>query len=118
MRLPQGFSYLSSSLPAIQVSQSADSLYFAIPDGGELSFRITGSSGILTGSYTNYLTGEEIVLPLVSLQEGSIRVVEKSTDVHDSATSNRKNPQSAGFFPVSILFSLVCGVMILSWRQS
>jgi len=118
IQLPTGFSYISSNLPVTQVHLSADSVHFAIPDGNNFSFTLTGSSGILTGINTNYLTGEENALPPISMNKGTTSIVQDSTYTQDLFSDTEESHPSAGFSTISILISLISGVVILAWRRS
>jgi hypothetical protein len=107
---PDGFSYISSSLPANQIIHTGNIILFALPQGGELRFTLSsgeGKTGTIKGEITDYITGISSPHRSVFLSNGSGQVVIEEIPKDIIQDSPKNSAQSPGPGPLLIILALI-----------
>jgi len=117
--IPPGFTLKSSNIPDDQIEYNNSRVTFALTEGGDLSFIITGSEeseGLLSGSKVNYLKDEIGLLSPLFLSNGSV----SSGEINQSVSPEQENPKkkSPGFaFFISTLALIITSGYYAGRRQ-
>ena len=116
--IPSGFTYQSSNLPEHQTISGDTKILFSLPDGGDLTFTITGTKnaeGLLTGSCTDLVTGITIPLSSLFLSDGIITTREQERAV--TPVSENKHTGSPGFDLVITTIAFAVIAVCIVWRR-
>lgn len=106
--IPEGFEYITSSLPDTAVSRSGNILLFAVVGEDEITYQVrvpdTGD-GVFSGRWTDIKTGGHEAIP------------DTLVTVRGSTQAARKSPESPGFASMMTFFALTVVGMVLAIRR-